>query len=406
MTKITQNQSIPLLLAIDTSCDDTSAAVVLGRVVLANVVASQTELHAPYGGVFPTIAKQAHQAKISCCVNQALNQAHVTPAMLTGIAITVGPGLAPALEVGIEYANQLAKKWQKPIYAANHIEAHLWSALVKPKIHALPVKSVLSWIKNPQSFSTPTKKIVTEFIEIYSSWPVLGLVLSGGHSLLVEVSGLEQYQLLGSTIDDALGEALDKVGRILGLGYPAGPVLEKLAKKGDCRAYSFPLPMTAPQNFNLSYSGLKTAAHRLIKEVAASNQTEHQQESGNDQTALDSMALADLTPIQVCNLASSFQEACFHHVLHKVQRILDAHEGNSYSALWLGGGVASNMLLRKKLRSLLNNYQLKLVTPYHKRICADNAAMIGVITSLKLAHLAITPTNQLDRQPNLELPTF
>ncbi|HQM15811.1 MAG TPA: tRNA (adenosine(37)-N6)-threonylcarbamoyltransferase complex transferase subunit TsaD [Candidatus Woesebacteria bacterium] len=403
MTGNNQKSLVPLILAIDTSCDDTSVAVVLGKVVLANVVASQTKLHAPYGGVFPTVAKQAHGVNIKGCVEQALKLAQVYPSMLTGVAVTIGPGLAPALEVGIDFAKQLAKTWQKPIFAANHIEAHLWSVLVKPKKQTLPVKSILSWIYGPQKNTVLQQNTVDEFVEINLSWPILGLVLSGGHSLIVKINGLGKYQVLGNTIDDALGEALDKVGRILNLGYPAGPVLEKLAKKGNSKAYSFPLPMTSAHNFNLSYSGLKTAAHRLIKQVSANNQIINP--TKNVSNSIETSSPVDLTPTQVCDLASSFQDACFHHLIHKVRRVLETPDSN-YSAVWLGGGVASNILLRKKLRQLLKNYHLSLKTPYHKRVCADNAAMIGVITSLKLAHLGISPANQLDRQPNLELPTL
>ncbi len=186
---------------------------------------------------------------------------------------------------------------------------------------------------------------------------------------------------MGETVDDALGEALDKVGRMLGLGYPAGPVIEQLAKKGDKNSFSFPLPMTTSDNFNLSYSGLKTAAHRLIK----------------------SFEKKQLTKQDVHNLAASFQEAAFRHLCYKLEKLLVKNNSINFSEVWLGGGVANNTYLRQKIRQTISPHHLKLKTPYSKRLCSDNAAMIGVVAGLRIINNSIKPMVNPDRKPSWRL---
>ena len=242
-----------LILAIDTSCDDTSVAIVDRGRVVANVVASQYQIHYHYGGVFPTLAKQAHQANLPACVNAALRQAGLSQQQpsqaLAAVAVTVGPGLAPALEVGIAYAQQLAYKWQLPLIAVNHIEAHALSPLLRPKSQTIPRQV---------------------------KWPVLAMVISGGHSEFIVIKKPQVYQRLGWTIDDSAGECLDKIGRMLDLGYPAGPLIEQLAKKGDAQRFTLPLAMTDHADFNLSFSGLKTAAYQLIEQLKTQGQLDAQ----------------------------------------------------------------------------------------------------------------------------------
>lgn len=353
---------IPLVLGIDTSCDDTSAAVVKGTTILSNVVASQTQLHQPYGGVFPTVAKQAHAANIAPTIAIALKRAQITMADLDGIAVTVGPGLAPALEVGVTTAKQMATEYTKPLLAINHMEAHALSALLTRKSRTT---------NTPASFP-PTPSL-----------PALAITVSGGHTEFVIITALGEYQIVGQTIDDAAGECLDKVGRMLNLGYPAGPVMEEFATLGNPDRYHFPLPMTTVHNFDMSFSGLKTAARNMLAE-----QTK----------------LAPLTKQDVYDFAASFQQAVFTHITYKLTRLL-AHlqKTTPIQTVLLGGGVAANQALRTAIRTTLRPFHLKLHVPISHRLCGDNGAMIALCGALALQRGEITNTSQLERQPRLKL---
>ncbi len=383
---------LPLILAIDTSCDETSAAVTLGRVVLANIIASQAEIHAEYGGVFPTLAKRAHQQNLEPTINKALKQASVKPQQLDAVAVTLGPGLAPALETGIKQAQKLAKKWNKPLIAVNHIEAHLLSVLATRNKRHFPVKQILK-LKMQRKTLNPdlvTALPTTSIRALNQSLnnPILGMVFSGGHSQFVLIDKIGQYQILGETVDDAVGEALDKVGRMLGLGYPAAPVIEKLAKKGHPDRFDFPLPMTTVKNFNLSYSGLKTAAHRLIIDL-------------ENEEKLDQKAIIDL--------AAAFQKAVFRHITYKLDKLLEElirNKNKKINQAWQGGGVTQNVMLRRVIRKTLSGYDITLKTPYENRLCSDNAAMIGVTAGLKYG-VRLNQIESLDRKPNwsIEAPT-
>jgi N6-L-threonylcarbamoyladenine synthase len=341
----------PLILAIDTSCDETSAAVTHGQVVLSNVIASQAQLHQQYGGVFPTVAKQAHKENIEPTVKAALVRAGKRWSDIDTIVVTQGPGLAPALEVGLLFAEKLAKKYRKTAIPINHIEGHVLSVLARP----------LS--------KTKTNQV------IHPSFPALSVIVSGGHTEFVLVKKIGDYQRLGATVDDAAGECLDKVGRLLNLGYPAGPVVEQLAKKGNKTKFKFPLPMTNVKTFDMSFSGLKTHSKRLIKELEATNQF-------NQQTIAD--------------FCASLQEGVFNHITYKLAKLLDQV---SVKELWLGGGVAANMTLRSKLRQLAKTHHLPFRVPYTKKLCGDNAAMIGVVGSYK----PLKSSPNLDRQPNWQI---
>jgi N6-L-threonylcarbamoyladenine synthase len=365
MTSLFAHQP-PMILAIDTSCDDTAAAVVCGRQVLSNIVASQVQLHKPYGGVYPTIAKQAHRENWPTVVKLALQRAGVTWKELSALAVTVGPGLAPALEIGILAAQQLTKEHNLPLIAVNHIEAHAWSALAVAKPTTEKVEQTHSDLAEP-------------------TWPVLAVIVSGGHTLFVSITGFGKYQILGQTLDDAAGECLDKVGRMISLGYPAGPVVETFAKLGNPDKFTFPLPMTTSGDFNLSFSGLKTHARNVIEKITTTQQLDQQ-------TTYD--------------LCASLQKGVFHHITHKLTKLLDRNAASNtpFHSVWLGGGVAANMTLRATLRETLKPYGLKLAVPYSKRLCGDNAAMIGLIGALKFAQDQIeTEPEKLERQPRLTL---
>ncbi len=345
---------IPTILAIDTSCDETSVAVIQGQKVLSNTIASQVNLHKQYGGVFPTVAKQAHQENIDPTITASLRQAKLTKKEIDYLAVTQGPGLAPALEIGIQKALSLGKNWQKKVIPVNHIEGHILSVLAQPN----PIK---------KNFTTIKPKL-----------PVLAVVVSGGHTEFILVEKIGTYKKLGTTIDDAAGECLDKVGRLLGLGYPAGPVVEKLAKKGDPKSFAFPLPMTTTHDYNLSFSGIKTHSRNAIDKLEKNNQ-------------LDKQAIADF--------CASLQFGVFRHITYKLEKLLT---DQPVKELWLGGGVAANLELRKALRKVAKKYQLKLRTPYNNKLCGDNAAMIGLAAHYKINQNQELPTN-IDRRPQWQI---
>jgi N6-L-threonylcarbamoyladenine synthase len=378
----------PLILAIDTSCDETSGAVSLGRVILSNVIASQAQIHQQYGGVYPTLAKRAHQKNIDPVIKASLDRAQIKADQLDAIAVTKGPGLAPALEIGVNKAAKLADQWQKPLMAINHIEAHALSVLAHRNSRSFATKKIIN-LKESNERQDLNETDLDELrfaswqrAEINQELPVLAIVVSGGHSEFILVSAIGHYQVLGQTIDDAAGEALDKVGRMLNLGYPAGPVVEELAKKGNSDRFEFPLPMTTVNNFNLSYSGLKTSAHRLVTKLKEDNQLDQQ---------------------TIFDFAASFQQAVFRHITYKLEKILADIDldSNPINQVWLGGGVASNIKLRRMLRSELKKYQLPLVTPYEKRLCGDNAAMIGTAANFHYqADNFVTNHDQIDRKPS------
>lgn len=350
-----------LILAIDTSCDDTSAAVTMGRYVLSNVIASQTELHRPYGGVFPTVAKQAHRENIEPTVALALKKACADWEDITAIAITQGPGLAPALEVGIEYAKDLASQYKKPLIPVNHIEGHILSVL------ALPKPQRKAW----QDLSTAMPEIKN----------ALSVIVSGGHTEFVLVEKLGKYKILGETLDDAAGECLDKIGRMLNLGYPAGPVIEEFAKLGDPKAITFPLPLTTTKSYDLSYSGLKTFARNKLEEMGG---------------------IEALKKQDIYDFAASTQYSVFRHIMYKLGKLL---ETRNFSQVWLGGGVAANVTLRRILRETIrkSNGQVtnpKLLVPYTKKLCMDNAGMVGVVGAINYRK---TRSPQLSRQPRMKL---
>ena len=374
----------PVILAIDTSCDDTSVAIGQAETILSNIVASQNQIHKQYGGVFPTMAKQAHKENIDACVDMALKKAGKNWQEIDAIAVTQGPGLAPALEIGIQKAKDLAEKNHKKLIAINHIEAHAISNLAEAK-------------------SNKTK------IEKEIKFPVLAMVISGGHSDFIFVKNIGDYQKLGQTIDDAAGECLDKVGRMLNLGYPAGPIMEDFAKKGDETRFEFPKPMTSTPDFDLSFSGLKTSARNMIKNLEKENK-------------LDKQAIFDFT--------ASFQKAVFDHINYKLERILFSenpenkiYPGRKFfknieneqikvtpiNEIWLGGGVASNNALRKSIRKNLNNYKkmtgkkIPLKTPYRKKLCSDNAAMIALVAFFKYQKGIFQNPKELDRKARLSL---
>jgi N6-L-threonylcarbamoyladenine synthase len=310
-----------ILLGIDTSCDETSAAVVLdGQEVLSNVVHSQVELHHPHGGVVPELASREHVRNIMPVVHQSLLKAGIEMKDLEGIAVTVGPGLVGSLLVGLYYAKGLAYVHNIPLVAINHLEGHILSIFLE--------------------------KNVPEF-------PFVALTVSGGHTSLYHIKGYGKYTQLGQTLDDAAGEAFDKVARVLGLGYPGGIAIEKAAHGGDENKISFPRAYMANNSLDFSFSGLKTATALYIKKW---------RESGEESNAV---TLADI--------AASFQESVVDVLIYK---LLQARKKRPSKAVVVAGGVACNSRLRRKL---LETAPAKSITVYFPRpeYCTDNAAMIA-----------------------------
>ena len=362
------NQPVTIL-AIDTSCDDTAVALVKGEIILVNIVASQVELHKQYGGVFPTVAKQAHKENITPTVKLALKRAGLKMKDIAAVAVTVGPGLAPSLEVGINKAKDLAIEFKKPFISVNHIEGHLLSPLAKRN-------SVAKHIKGEEKVVKKVSK---------TKFPILGVVVSGGHTDFVLIKAFGEYERIGFSIDDAAGECLDKIGRMVYLGYPAGPVIEEFAKNGDEDRFKFPLPITQSKDYNLSFSGLKTFARNLVIKLKQEAEIE-------GKTGLDKQTIYD-----VC---ASAQKGVFRHILHKLEKVL---EKENVKEIWLGGGVAANVTLRKILRFKANQYGIKFKAPYSNKLCGDNAAMIGLVAAKKFerGEMIIKPSEleKIDRNP-------
>lgn len=346
-----------IILGIDTSCDDTSVALLRDDCILANIVSSQDDIHREWGGVVPNLARHAHETNFERVYQTALRRAHVALQDIDALAVTLGPGLAISLEVGLKKAKQLAEELSIPLYAINHMEGHLLSSLAR----------------------TSTGR-GTKLSDL--SLPFLGLLVSGGHTEVILANALGSYEVLGQTVDDALGEAFDKVARMLGLGYPGGAALAKLAQQGNPSAYTLPIPMRGSGDMNVSYSGLKTATRNLIYEITDTHPDE-------------------LTKQQIVDIAATFQQAALKTILLKMEKALIAHPVKD---VVLGGGVAANLELRKQLRSLAQRYGAKLHVPRQKKLASDNGAMIALAAYWRIQHgFPPSSLNELDRQPQLNI---
>lgn len=351
-----------IILAIDTSCDETAASVVRNTKVCSNIVWSQALLHASFGGVMPSLAQRQHQERIDWVVEKALTTSHQSLSAVDCIAVTIGPGLGIALGVGINYARELAIKYKKPLIPVNHIEAHLLS-----------------------SFAQANSEKRTAY-SLNTIFPAFGLVLSGGTTMLCLIKNIGDYEILAETSDDALGEALDKAARLLGLGYPGGAILEKFSRSGNPNKYKLPIPLINDKIKNrFSYSGLKTAFVRLFSTIKNPSKQD------------------------IYDLAASFQEIAFSHILRVLEfQIVNYNLSPVPCHLLLSGGVANNILLRSKLRKLLKKYNIKLHVPYTKKLNGDNAGMIGVCANLKIKYQKLKLNdfydyNSVDRNPKFKL---
>lgn len=391
-----------LILAIDTSCDETSVAVTDGRKILANEIYSQILIHKKWGGVVPSLAKRAHEERIDYVIKESLRKFYLTsknllvsklasrPELRSGagvlarlaasnrgglarsfaqtstnganfasfmmktfdyVAVTYGPGLAVALEVGVGKAKELAEKYNKKIIPVNHMEGHIYSCFAQNRNG------------NPKR----------EF-----NFPYLALLVSGGHTELVIFKDHINYQILGETVDDAAGEALDKAAKMLGLGYPGGPIIETLAEIGDQHYHKFPRPLIRSKNLNFSFSGLKTSFFYYIKNL----KEEERIKNLND-------------------LVSSYQEAIFETLIIKLEQAINKTRIKNIIA---AGGVLANLSLRKKIRRLVKKHKGQVLFPPFKNVYGDNAAMIGIAAYYKTKKgVFVKDLKKLDRVPRLSL---
>lgn len=327
-----------LVLAIETSCDETAAAVVEGgHTVRSSVVSSQVDIHARFGGVVPEVAGRAHESLVTPVVAEALVEAGVADGRIDAVAATVGPGLIGSLLVGVSSAKALSLAWKVPFVGVNHLEGHLYAAL----------------LDDPE-------------LEL----PAVVLLVSGGHTMLVHMVDHGRYELIGTTLDDAAGEAFDKVARYMGLGYPGGPAIEALAREGDPAAIAFPRAM--PDSLDFSFSGLKTAVVNHVRR--------HED-------------------VDTADVAASFQQAVVDVLVDKT---LTAARSRGVRSVALAGGVAANGTLRAVAEEACVSEGLRLSKPSREN-CTDNAAMIGAAAWHRLA---LSGPSELDMgaDPGLSLP--
>ncbi|OIP71916.1 MAG: tRNA (adenosine(37)-N6)-threonylcarbamoyltransferase complex transferase subunit TsaD [Oscillatoriales cyanobacterium CG2_30_44_21] len=316
---------MPTILAIESSCDETAAAVVRDRQILSNVVSSQILTHASFGGVVPEIAARQHVETINLVIAQAYRDSELTCADIDGIAVTTAPGLVGSLMIGVTAAKTLAMLHQKPLIAVHHLEGHICSSLLAdPNLEP----------------------------------PFLCLLVSGGHSSIILVKDYTDYQVMGKTRDDAAGEAFDKVARLLGLGYPGGPAIDKMAIAGNPQAFKLPQGRIPDFPYDSSFSGLKTAVLRLTQKLSPNGE-----------------------PLPIADIAASFQETV---ALALATRTIKCAVANNLSTIVAVGGVAANSALRSRLVSMATAHDIRAVFP-PLSLCTDNAAMIGCAGAIHFA---------------------
>ena len=316
-----------IILGIETSCDDTGVAVYDTDAGLrAHALASQVELHQPYGGIVPELAARDHIQTLCPLIMEVLIRAKVKPAQINGVAYTAGPGLAGALLVGASLGRSLAWAWNVPAIDIHHMEGHLLSPMLEPN--------------RPE-------------------FPFLALLVSGGHTMLVDVAGVGRYDILGSTLDDAIGEAFDKTAKLLGLEYPGGPSIAKAAEHGNLGQFRFPRPMTDRPGLDFSFSGLKTYARNTVAE-------------------------GDLDDQLVADVAWAFQDAAVDTLVIKCRRALEV---TGHDQMVIAGGVGANSELRRRMADVATTRPISVFYP-RPELCTDNGAMIAYAGGLRLKSMA------------------
>ena len=354
---------IKTILAIETSCDDTSIALIrcsgslknsgadLKFEVLKNIVSSQIPIHRPFGGVVPNLAKREHIKNLPIVLKKILKASAEGGSSSGGkslklkadvnyIAVTVGPGLEPALWTGINFAEELSKKTKIPLIGINHMEGHLYS-------NWLPVAEVKSQKSPPKADPPPEEKVKSSAVK----FPAIALIVSGGHTILLNMKSINKWEKLGETLDDAAGEAFDKVAKMLKLPYPGGPEISKLAPKGNSKAINFPRPMLNKPNYEFSFSGLKTSVLYYLRDQGLKAQSSKLK----------------------ANVAASFQEAVIDVLNKKTARATKQYKAKS---ILLCGGVSANKLLRERLQNTAKELNINFIVPDFK-YSVDNAAMIA-----------------------------
>ncbi len=359
------------ILAIETSCDETAAAVIDdGRFIRSNVIASQIDLHQKYGGVFPEMASRAHIEAIAPTIDTAMKDASAMWESISAVAVTKGPGLPGSLVVGVNAAKGIALARDLPLVGVNHLEGHVYS----------------HWLETEDGSVLRSASSVSKLLHSDSPFPLLVLIVSGGHTELVLMRDHGEYQLLGHTVDDAVGEAFDKVARLLGLGYPGGPAIQKAAIQGNPTRFKFSKPRvslgaktvrTTNDEYMFSFSGAKTNALYLVRDNGGSTDGK----------------LTPYTP--VADIAASFQDAVTDWLVDKTAR---AAETFRCKAVLVGGGVSANRMLREKMQA---RFGVAVSFP-PMALCTDNAAMIGAAAHYAFVR-GLRDDLTMDVMPDLKL---
>lgn len=357
------------ILSIDTSCDETSVAVLRDLKVLSSIISSQVDLHRKWGGVVPDIARRAHKENIEICYKEALKRARLKINEIDRISVTYGPGLAIALEVGIDFAKNISLKNNIPLVAINHIESHLFSSLLENKVGK--------------------RKCCNQFY-IKELFPALGIVLSGSHTDLIYIEKIGKYKIIGQTLDDAIGEAFDKVARMLNLGYPGGEIITHLAQnyrksknkipKEIIELIKLPVPMEKSGDYNFSYSGLKTSCLYKINEIRQKYPIVEE----------------SLWAPYFCH---KFIDVVARSVYIKAKKALENYP--QVRSMLIGGGVVNNKYITRSLSSLSSEFSKNFLYP-EKRHRGDNASMIGGLAFLRQDQ-PIKNLDDLDRKPSLQI---
>jgi N6-L-threonylcarbamoyladenine synthase len=382
-----------IILGIETSCDETALALMeaTGNItaprfkILKNLVSSQIAIHVPFGGVVPNLGKREHLKNLPILYKKIASQySHLAPDL---IAVTIGPGLEPALWAGITYAQDLAKKLKVPLIGANHLEGHLYSFLLAKKTVLSNVEYRNSKLIKNSNYGNP-KRLINSHLDIVSDFrfrasdlfPAVALIVSGGHTVLLLVKNLREWKTLGETRDDAAGEAFDKVARLLNLPYPGGPEISKLATIGNQSAVNFPRPMIHNGNYDFSFSGLKTSVLYYLREQEHDPNLLISSLGGIRNNSKDSGRLK-------ADVAASFQQAVIDVLTAKTVRAANEF---AVKSVMLSGGVAANELLRKTLRRESRRFGLQFLAAPHQ-FNTDNAAMIAVAGYLTYLRKKIFP---------------
>jgi N6-L-threonylcarbamoyladenine synthase len=315
------------ILGIETSCDETGIGLLRNKEILVNLISSQDDIHSEYGGVVPELASRAHVERIDGLFTSAIESAGIKPADINYIGVTNHPGLKGSLMVGVSFACGLAYRLNIPLYKVNHIHAHL----------------------------------AANFLQMKVEFPAAGLVISGGHTTFFHIKSPVEFTVIGKTLDDACGETFDKVGRMLKLGFPGGPYIEKAAEKGDENKIKFPVILLEKNSINFSFSGLKTAVLYYVKKNGLKN---------------------------IPDICAGFQKAVGDTLIEKTKRCLERYNVRSFL---LGGGVARNRYIRKRFQEILGEKKIKIFIPDEK-LCMDNGVMIAITTSFLLQY-GISPSS-------------